>query len=129
VCQLLWSEEEHKARFSLGDNRWQGIAEESPNVVRLVISMEGVEGDGEPFTATLPFRLLFDAPMSDVTKPTVCSPEPCTNPVGKFSSQCSFCVVNTDKALDHLALSFNVLMHLGLPANLSLAFMTSPAYG
>jgi len=116
VSQLLWSKEEHQARFSSGDNRWHGIAEEYPNVVRLVISMEGVEGDWEPCTATLPFRLLSDAPMSDVTKPTVSPPEPCTDPVGELSSQSSFCVVDTDKALDGPALSFNVPMHLDLPA-------------
>jgi hypothetical protein len=129
VVQLLWSQEEHKARVCLCHNRWHGIAEELSNLVRLVISMEGVEGDGELRTTTLPFRLLSHTPMSDVTKPTVSPPEPCTHPVSEFSSQCSLSVIDTDKALDGPVLSFNLLMHVGLPAKVGLAFTTAPAYG
>jgi hypothetical protein len=91
-------QEDDPAGVGLGHDDRGGAGDRGPHRVGLVVTVEGVEGDGEAGPTGLPVRLLAERAVGDVAERAVRPAEAGTDPVRQLAPQGVVGVVHAHEA-------------------------------
>jgi len=98
--QCVRPEENDQVRVGLRNDHRSDVLRCRADLVGLIVSMEGVEGNGQLGPTGPPFRLLAQQPMRDVAQGTVRSPELGACEVRQLTDDGSVSVVDADQSSD-----------------------------